>query len=191
MLTGLYLLHDVRTYSLDKIGSKLSAGISPQVSALSGGPPIGGSLGFGWERDLQADLLMPDAHVWAAQWRRLEVEYILDSHIGGTDQPGPIRYGLYPDVTSQGVLRGDDAVVDQARIGLTTDELADGESTKLPYSQEKRGSATFEDRPMDLDDWGQSNMTQESLEDFDELFQEALEWFESELDEDTDEESPE
>lgn len=178
MLTGVYLLHDVRAYDLQKIGPKLSAGVSPQFSALTGGVPIGGSVGFEWERELEADLRVPDANIWAAQWRKLDVEYLLDGNVGTTDKPAPLQFGLYPDVTSQGVLRSHDAATGQswrAVIGPTLNELTNDRSLNYICEESAPGIET----------------ENESSQIYDRSFQEALDWFAGEIDDDVDDDEDE
>lgn len=174
MLTGLYLLHDVRTYSSERLKTGVLTGISPQISGVAGGPPIGGSLDLGWERGLEADITMPNANVWAAQWRLLDTEYVMKSTVQADGQAKPLRFGLFPDVTSQGVLRGGSGEVAEAwtmRVGPLLHEI-DGriksEGTEGP------GEEPVSEKP--------------SVETYDQWFKEALEWFESEIDDETDDE---
>lgn len=174
MLTGLYLLHDVRSYNLEKLKTHLSAEASPQISGMAGGAPIGGSLGLGWERGVGADIAMPNANVWAAQWRLLDTEYVMASTVQAVGQTKSLRFGLFPDVTSQGVLRGgsgEDAKAWSMQVGPLLHEANDSiESVGTEGPDEELISE------------------KQSEETYDQLFREALEWFESEIDDESDDE---
>lgn len=162
MLTGRYLLHNVRKYSLKKLKPEFEVGVSPQITGGTGGPPIGGSLGLDWEHGIEADMRMPDANVWAAQWRLLDVEYVLKSTIQAVGPTNPVQFGLFPDVTSQGVLRGGSREAAKAwsvRVGLLLNEVDSG------IDPEKYSDETY-------DQW----------------FKEALGWFETEIDDESDDE---
>ncbi|KAL9077212.1 MAG: hypothetical protein Q9161_000478 [Pseudevernia consocians] len=174
MLTGLYLLHDVRSYSLQKLKTHLLAEASPQILSMAGGAPIGGSLGLGWERGVEADITMPNANVWAAQWRLLDTEYVMANTIQAAGQMKSLRFGLFPDVTSQGVLRGgsgEDAEAWSMQVG----PLLHGTNGPI----ESVGTEGPDE---------EMTSEKQSEDSYDQWFREALEWFESEIDDESDDE---
>ena len=174
MLTGRYLLHDVRAYKSGKLKPELSAEVSPQVSGVAGGPPIGGSLSLGWERDIEADITMPNANVWAAQWRLLDTEFVIKSTSPAVGQGIALHFGLFPDVTSQGVLRGGLGEVAEAwstRVGPLLHETS--------WRIESEGAESTNEEP---------SSEEPSEETYDQWFREALEWFETEVDDESDDE---
>lgn len=167
MLTGRYLLHDVRTYTAEELERSISAGLSPQVSGIAGGPPVGGLLGLGWDHGMEADMTMPNANVWAAQWRLLDTEYIIKSTTQAAAQKDTLQFGLFPDVTSQGVLRGGTAENAEAwsmRIGPSLHEIESAEGPREEESLERSSEKTY-------DEW----------------FREGLKWFETEIDDESEE----
>ena len=174
MLTGRYLLHDVRAYKSGKLKPNISAEASPQISGVAGGPPIGGSLSLGWERGIEADITMPNANVWAAQWRLLDTEFVIKNTSPAVGQGSALHFDLFPDVTSQGVLRSGPGEVAEAwiiRVGPLTHET---------HSRiEPEGAKSTNEEP---------SSEESSKETYDHWFGEALEWFETEIDDESDDE---
>ena len=174
MLTGRYLLHDVRAYKSAKLKPELSAEVSPQISGVAGGPPIGGSLHLGWERGIEADIKMPNTNVWAAQWRLLDTEFVNKSASPAVGQGSALYFGLFPDVTSQGVLRsglGEVAEAWSTHVGPLLNETN--------WRIESEGAkSTNEESPSE----------EPSEEIYDQWFREVLEWFETEIDDESDDE---
>jgi len=67
------------------------------------------------------------SHIWAAQYRRLDIRYIKPQSETTTSLL-PATFSLFPDVLSQGVLRADDSETNMAVVQSLEDGNSVGEA---------------------------------------------------------------
>lgn len=86
--------------------TKVSAGVASAIVGAMSGVPIGGSVdldvGSSWEMATQ----VAEPHVWAAQFRLLDVRFLKIGKGGIDDVKLPASMGLYRDVMSVNTARG-------------------------------------------------------------------------------------
>jgi hypothetical protein len=129
MCTGLYLMESTKVFIVSKRSLDTSVGISSvTISALTG-IPIGGSIKISPEMSLAVSSVSEEQLVWAAQYRKLDANYI---RLGeGEKATFPNVLTLYQDVTSRGPLRKGDVeemnAVQIAVSGETDDEAQQNE----------------------------------------------------------------
>ena len=136
LLTGLYVLEGARTLVSRGRSTNVSAGVASSIIGALSGVPVGVSVslevGSSWEMTTQ----VPEPHVWAAQFRLLDVRYLKMGKGGVDDVKLPVSMGLYRDFMSVSTARGGES--HPVELGLAQverpedeDELADQDSQEL------------------------------------------------------------
>jgi hypothetical protein len=154
MLTGMYILDDAAILSISKRDMHTCIGIGGLNTAFDlMTVPVGGSIGLGSSSYLESKMSFTGSHVWAAQYRLLDIRYIKTEP--GQDRvelPGQIL--LYPRITSRGVLRGSTSAsqVDQAQICIATEDSADTEMQKLDRSEDEEYNSLLDEEIQFMED---------------------------------------
>jgi hypothetical protein len=126
MCSGLYLLEDTRVFTVSRKNMKTSVGVSPLNIGTLAGIPIGGSIKVSPETSFEMGAHSEDRLVWAAQYRKLDVKFIKLKD--GEEATLPNILPLYPDITSDGTLRGEPGEVNAVQIEVNSE--ADDQSQK-------------------------------------------------------------
>ncbi|CAL5870759.1 uncharacterized protein PFLUO_LOCUS4999 [Penicillium psychrofluorescens] len=106
MLTGLYLLEEARTVVSRGKSVGISTGVSSSIVGALSGVPVGGFVKLGVESSWQMAMQVSEPHVWAAQFRLLDAQFIKMGKGGVDDVKLPASMGLYRDVMSVNTARG-------------------------------------------------------------------------------------
>ena len=107
-LTGLYELEQVQAFNFSACEPSVTIGIDPQTIAALTGVPIGASIDLGHGVSATQAFNMQVPNVWAAQWQRVDVDYI---KLRKDEAPVlPIQLELLPDFSNPigGVLSGEE-----------------------------------------------------------------------------------
>ncbi|PWY86854.1 hypothetical protein BO70DRAFT_427850 [Aspergillus heteromorphus CBS 117.55] len=119
LLTGLYMLEGTRTVVSRGHSKDASAGISSSVLGALSGVPVGGSVSLGHETSWELAMEVPERHVWAAQFRLLDAQFIKMGKTGLEGVQLPTSMGLYRDFMSVNTVRG--AGQDGVELGLQSE----------------------------------------------------------------------
>ncbi|OCK93671.1 uncharacterized protein K441DRAFT_564506 [Cenococcum geophilum 1.58] len=76
MLTGYYILENARVLDVESADYNLNAEISSAIVTAVSGVPVGGGFTIGKDLQLKVGMLVEEAHVWAAQYQKLDAEYV-------------------------------------------------------------------------------------------------------------------
>ncbi|KAI8710748.1 hypothetical protein NCS52_01534500 [Fusarium sp. LHS14.1] len=105
LLTGFYEFEGASLSQLHHREPAVELGIGAELVTALSGVPVGGSVGMGGSRLVRQRVEMPEARIWAAQWQRLDAEWIRQS--GSQDAVALTQVQLLPDMTfSKGVMLG-------------------------------------------------------------------------------------
>ena len=138
MLTGFYLLENAAILSISKRDTHTGVGVGSNTVLDIMTVPVGGSIGLGNSNYLESKMTFIGCHVWAAQYRLLDIKYIkLDPEQDKVELPRHIL--LYPNIASRGVLRGTPGGTesDQAEISLVEEESSESVMQKHNSSEDK------------------------------------------------------
>jgi hypothetical protein len=129
MLTGYYELKGTRCYEMKSSKPGILAGIASSTLAALTGVPVGGSIDLGSGTSMvEQGVGLDEPHIWAAQYRRLDVKYIM-ARSGQTEPHLPTSFGLLANV-SDGALRGyDGSEIKSAQLALHNHHDLSGKST--------------------------------------------------------------
>jgi len=133
MCTGLYILKDTRIFTVSSRDVRASVGVSAATITALVGVPIGGSVKISPHASLEMGSASDEELVWAAQYRRLQVKYIRLGDGEEAKLPGSIA--LYPDVISDGTLRGESEEANAVQITVATETDDGGPEAEGPASE--------------------------------------------------------
>lgn len=133
MLTAVYELEGVKTYSMNSSNLSAELGISSAAVGAMGGPPIGGSLAAGSNRALAMEASVQQPMVYAARWQLLKTEWLESDSV-----LDPLSIVLHPDnvYSVTFVMGGDDE---------EENELEDAEIAVLECAEASRSELEEED----------------------------------------------
>lgn len=133
MVTALYELEDVRTYSVSRKQLSGELGISSILTAALGGVSLGGSIEVGASRLLTSEGEVKQRMVYAARWQLLQANYL---ETGSALNLSSIV--LHPDdVYSMGSVMGGDDDEENELEGARVASLECGESGTEEMEAEK------------------------------------------------------
>ncbi|KAJ5176760.1 uncharacterized protein N7482_002637 [Penicillium canariense] len=124
LLTGLYLLEGARTIVSMGQSSEISVGVSSAIIGALSGVPVGGSVSLGVGSSWEMAMEVSDPHVWAAQYRLLDVHFIKMGKGGVEGVKLPTTMGLYRDIMSVNTARGGEG--NSIKLGLEDTESEEG-----------------------------------------------------------------
>jgi hypothetical protein len=150
MCTGLYLLEGTKLFTVSRKDRKVSVGVSPLSIGILAGIPVGGSIKVSPETSFEMGSMSEERLVWAAQYRKLDVKHIKLKD--GEEATLPNVLPLYPDITSDGVLRGEAEELNAVQIeinaetdGQSQENQEDPVSEKEYYDRLARAITEFEE----------------------------------------------
>ncbi|KAH8704767.1 hypothetical protein BGW36DRAFT_412936 [Talaromyces proteolyticus] len=153
MLTGVYILDDAAVLSISKRDLHTSIGIGSNTLFDLMTVPVGGSIGLGSSSYLESRMSFTGSHVWAAQYRLLDIRYIkIEPGQDSVDLPSQIL--LYPKITSHGVLRGSPSAsqADQAHVCIAAEDSSDTEMQKLDRSEDEEYNSLLDEEIQFMED---------------------------------------
>lgn len=139
LLTGLYLLEGTRAIVSNGQSADISAGISSSIVGALSGVPVGGSVSLGVGSTWEMAMEVADPHVWAAQFRLLDAQFIKMGKDGLDGVKLPASMSLYRDVLSVNTARGGGET--EVELGLekeTDGSIVDGQESQEEEDYEKR-----------------------------------------------------
>ncbi|KAJ5241123.1 uncharacterized protein N7469_002714 [Penicillium citrinum] len=139
LLTGLYLLEGTRAIVSNGQSADISAGISSSIVGALSGVPVGGSVSLGVGSTWEMAMDIADPHVWAAQFRLLDAQFIKMGKDGLDGVKLPASMSLYRDVLSVNTARGGGET--EVELGLekeTDGSIVDGQESQEEEDYEKR-----------------------------------------------------
>jgi len=135
MLTGIYRLEGASVFCLESRSRTAAVGVSSVTIGALVGMPIGGGFEVGPEHSLRVREELRGPHVWAARYRRLDIDYIrITEH-----DPMPAlskTISLFPNILSAGHLRNPGEYPNAASV-----HLHDAESVQMLEPCEDAGSS--------------------------------------------------
>ncbi|GFG21165.1 hypothetical protein IFM5058_10944 [Aspergillus udagawae] len=127
MVTGLYTFEGAKFLELNSTDPKFNAGISSIATSLLTGLPLGGSADIGKSHSLKVGYEMDKEQVWAAQFRRLDIDYI---HVSGDDEASlPTEIPLL-NVFNPGTLRAGAEEANGFRVSILEEGITDSQEDK-------------------------------------------------------------
>ena len=142
MLTGQYLLED--TEILHVMSSKPQGSISTGALAIGAltGVPVGGSINNSRDFSREAKLRTPEKLVWAAQYHKLQTDYIRVRP--GEDAMLPRAISIYPNALRTGsVVRGEADQCTFAQVSID-DAVSGADSSATEETDDAEDSAVYE-----------------------------------------------
>jgi hypothetical protein len=151
MLTGLYILEDVKISHAGTKRTQSSLGIDATTMAAATSVPLGASVKIHPEDSIKVELTTKDRLIWAAQYHMLEARYIRVKSGEKNPEP-PSTFPLYPDVLSTGYGVRGDAKVSFGHVSIKGGPENDTSEGDEPEESRAYGNDLGE-AIADLEDW--------------------------------------
>ncbi|EED15878.1 conserved hypothetical protein [Talaromyces stipitatus ATCC 10500] len=141
MLTGMYIFEDATVLHIKKqsIESSVAGGGLHNTVLDLMSIPVGASICVGRNEYLESRASFSGSHVWAAQYRLLEIKYLrVEPGQDFAELPSSIL--LYPNLTSQGDLRGSPvaSTAYKAQFNIAEGEVLSSEMERLDLQDEDK-----------------------------------------------------
>lgn len=153
MLTGMYIFEDATVFHIKKqsIESSVAGGGSSNTVFDLMSIPVGASISVGRNGYLESRASFSGSHVWAAQYRLLEIKYLrVEPGQDFAELPSSIL--LYPNLTSHGDLRGSPvaSTAYKAQINIAEGEVLHSEMENQDLSDEEKKYMSYLEDEIEL-----------------------------------------
>ncbi|KAF5227175.1 hypothetical protein FANTH_14838 [Fusarium anthophilum] len=162
MLTGIYTFRNATCTDVDNSSLGAELGLSSALMAAATGFPVGPLAEVAVENGIEITLPMAGDLVWAAQWQQVNLEGVWYRRGIEGSWKLPLSISLYEDRFSSGVMKGGSG-----------DEVAFLEVGERVYGEDDEGE----------DDKREEDLHIQPADEYDELLEETLQFFEKSIEE--------
>ena len=141
MLTGQYIFEHASSTTV--VGNELGAtvGISSEAMAALTAVPLGFSFKVDEKTSLKVEMKLDKDHVWAAQWRLLDLKYLKATEEKESKLPNAIAFS---DSVCAGHLRDSTDFNNAVSVGLAPDEEDDAQNSENKKQEELYNMAVLD-----------------------------------------------